>query len=486
MFETELKFQVPPESRAALLRAVATVTAVTTRLQAVYADTADRHLAAAGLALRLRKEGRFWVQTLKGRGDGLMQRQEHEVQRGAGAAIPALNAQLHAGTPVGDRLLALLVSLGQGSVLQPVYRTDIRRLHRRVRHGGALIELAYDRGFVIAGEQQAPVDEIEFELIRGPDAALIDLGQRWSLRFGLWWDVRTKSERGCRMALGLERVDAVMAELSAFKPDTPPAQAWAQMLAAALRQALNNAAEIASGSGDPEHLHQLRVALRRLRTALRDFAPWSAAPEAALALEVDWREPFGQLGAVRDSDVLSHTLQPALEAAGAPLLPPLQAGQTVDLGGFVRDAAFNTLLLRTLALCQEPAAAAARLPDAKALVQPLWLRIKRELRTFAQASTEDQHRLRKRTKRLRYALEAVQPLLKRKAGERFLGALRHALQALGDLNDLYVAQALYRQQAQGQPQAWFAVGYLAARQQAQLQEVARVLARLHELKLPWR
>ena len=64
MFETELKFQVPPARREALQRAIATATARTTRLQAVYADTADHRLAANGLALRLRKEGRVWVQTL--------------------------------------------------------------------------------------------------------------------------------------------------------------------------------------------------------------------------------------------------------------------------------------------------------------------------------------------------------------------------------------------------------------------------------------
>lgn len=487
MFETELKFQVPADQRAALHRAVATASAVTTRLQAVYADTADRRLAAAGLALRLRKEGRVWMQTLKGRGDGLMQRLEHDVPRGTSAAIPVLNLQLHAGRPVGDGLLALLAD---GKSLQPIYRTDIRRLHRRVRHGGALIELAYDRGWIIAGEQQVPVDEIEFELLRGSGAALVDLAQRWSLRFDLWWDVRSKSERGDRLAQGLERVEAVKAEPCAIKPDRPPAQGWAQMLAAALGQAMPNAAEIASGTGGPEHLHQLRVALRRLRTALRVFAPWSAVPEAALALEADWRQPFGQLGAARDTDVLSQAMQPALSlalaAAGAPPLPPPLPGRAADLGALVRGAAFNALLLRALALCQALPAPTAELPDAQALVQPLWRQIKRELGVFAQASTRDQHRLRKRVKRLRYALEAVQPMLKRKGGEQFLHALRQALQALGDLNDLQVAQDLYRGLAQVQPQAWFAVGYFAARRQAQLEQTARLLARLHELKLPWR
>ncbi|MFN9103948.1 MAG: CYTH domain-containing protein, partial [Betaproteobacteria bacterium] len=86
MNEIELKFQVPPGQATAVARAVGTASARRVRLQAAYADTADRRLAAAGLALRLRREGRRWVQTLKGRGDGLMARPEHEVPVPGGAA----------------------------------------------------------------------------------------------------------------------------------------------------------------------------------------------------------------------------------------------------------------------------------------------------------------------------------------------------------------------------------------------------------------
>jgi hypothetical protein len=144
--ETELKFQVPRGHRQALRQAVATASASTTRLQAVYADTPGQQLAAAGLALRLRKEGPVWVQTLKGRGDGLMQRLEHEVRLPAQRGIPTLDPQRHAGTAAGDKLLAVLAAPGGGAALQPVYRTDIQRLHRRVRHGGALIELGPTTG----------------------------------------------------------------------------------------------------------------------------------------------------------------------------------------------------------------------------------------------------------------------------------------------------------------------------------------------------
>ena len=124
---------------------------------------------------------------------------------------------------------------------------------------------------------------------------------------------------------------------------------------------------------------------------------------------------------------------------------------------------------------QSAPAAAANKPNARAAVPAL-----------AQASVEDQHRLRKRIKRLRYALEAVQPLLKRKSGAAFLRALPRALGALGELNDLQVADVLYRDRAQTEPQAWFAVGYLAARRQATLDASVAALARLADLKLVWR
>ena len=489
MIETELKFQIPAASRQAVFKAVATTTAATTRLQATYADTPARDLAAAGMALRLRKEGRVWVQTLKGRGDGLMQRLEHEVRLPTQAGVPVLDAARHAGTPAGDRLLALLKTRGDGAALQPIYRTDIRRLHRRVRHGGALIEVAYDRGHIFAGERRGVVDEIEFELIRGPSAALVDLARRWSLRFGLWWDVRSKSERGYRLALGLDQVPAVKALPSALAASAKPEEALAHMLGSALSQALHNGAEIASGSATPEHLHQLRVALRRLRTALRVFAGWAVDPAAALALEAEWREPFGLLGAARDTDVIAQTLLPALAAAGAPPISPVVSAAGPSLDAVVRRASFNALLLRSLAMCAVPqplGTDAPPRPAAQAAVQPLWRRVRRAVPAFASASVDEQHLLRKRLKRLRYALEAVQPLCRRKSGERFLRALRRSLGALGELNDLQVADALYRQRAQAEPQAWFAVGYLAARRQSALDKATAALVRLAALKLAWR
>jgi inorganic triphosphatase YgiF len=494
--ETELKFQIPPARGAALRRAVATASARVVRLQALYADTADQRLAAAGLALRLRKEGRIWVQTLKGRGDGLMQRLEHEVRLPPQRGIPALDPQRHAGTAVGELLAVALDQAGEGSAeLRTLYRTDVRRLHRRVRHGGAVIEIACDHGRIVADGRSVAVDEIEFELVSGPPAALPALAARWAVRFDLWWDVRTKSERGFRLALGQDQVPAVKAGAATLPAGAGPRQAWCTVLQSALAQALPNAAEIAAGADAPEHLHQLRVALRRLRSALRWFADWSGDAAAAQALESDWRGPFGRLGAARDTDVLAHGLQPALQAAGA---PPFDAPPAVADGGpgeIVRGKEFTGLLLRTLAICLPPLPAvddggrAALDAAARRVLRRAWRRVLKDAEGFGAASTEEQHRTRKRLKRFRYGLEFLMPLLARKPARRLHRAACAALDALGHFNDLHTAERYFRDCAQSDTRAWFAVGWVVGNQPQARSAAARALARLARLDaspLPWR
>jgi inorganic triphosphatase YgiF len=324
--ETELKFQVPADRRALLERAVATKDAQTTRLQAVYLETTGQHLAQAGLALRLRKEGRGWVQTLKGRGDGLVNRLEHEVPLPPQSGVPKLDLQRHAGTPAGDRLAA---ALPPDAVLQPLYRTDVSRLHRRVRFEGAVVEVAYDRGCLSAGEGAAQrklaVNEIEFELISGPPVKLPALALRWVEKHGLVWDSRTKSERGMRLALGQPHGPAVNVHLPPRRAADAALPAGHAALQAALAQAVANAAELAEGLGGLEHLQALRAALRRMPEALR-----------RMAADDDSGGNDGPANLADDCDAMARQL------AGPP--------GTMAAPYVLVETPFNALLLRTLAL----------------------------------------------------------------------------------------------------------------------------------------
>jgi inorganic triphosphatase YgiF len=114
-----------------------------------------------------------------------------------------------------------------------------------LRVGAARIELAHDRGHIAAAGRRLAVEELEFELQAGPPAALALVAARWVQRFGLWWDVRTKSERGHRLAAGQAGRSAVR--------DGP-----------ALLQVLANGAELAEGLGDESHAAAWREALSRL------------------------------------------------------------------------------------------------------------------------------------------------------------------------------------------------------------------------------
>src|SRR5690606_41054052 len=98
---------------------------------------------------------------------------------------------------------------------------------------------------------------------------------------------------------------------------------------------------------------------------------------------------------------------------------------------------------------------------------------------FKALSVDAQHDRRKEAKRVRYALEFSRDVLPAKRVDRVLQSLYSVQDALGDLNDFYVAEDHYRKLVAQQPSAWFAVGWLKAmqvRQQDLAQEGFKLLA----------
>ena len=500
MVEIELKFQVPPESRAAVQRALATSTARGVSLRAKYFDTPDGRLAAAGLALRLRKQGRQWVQTLKGPGASAVQRMEHEVavvqRRGELHSEPQLDIARHAGTPAGQALAAALGhALDDGAAsLQLVFETDVRRTQRIVRSAGAVVEVALDRGEIIAGNRRAPLCEIEFELVRGPVQGLLALAARWVQRHRLWLDIRSKAERGERLGRGVQAGPAIAARQSRLTPDMSGDAALRHIIGNCLAQVLPNAADlaadVATGVGGAEHLHQLRIGLRRMRGALHVFGDWSGA------VDVGWTPAlaalFARLGAARDRDVIAESVLPDLRDAEAPLaeLPPDHSSD--NPGEALRSVACNKLLLELIGF-SHPAPHAGSpespQPDILSLIKPRLRRMRRQLRAdaalFMTLDDASRHRTRKRLKRLRYSLEFVAALFAAKAVKRYLARVRAAQEVLGRYNDLVVAEQAFRTQIAHDPRAWFAVGWLSARRAQLVEEATRALAKLARTPDVW-
>ena len=522
MFEIELKFQVPAASRRAVDTAVGAGDSRRTRMQAIYFDTPDRRLAAAGLALRLRKEGRRWAQTLKAAGPNAMQRFEDNApligpMAVPAGAVPGVEPQRHAGTPVGELLAAALVPRKGETMaprLVPLYRTDIWRRTRTLRAKGGTVELAFDHGEIVGGDRRLPVCELEIELLRGRPGTVIDVARRWVRPHGLWLDVRSKAEQGDRLARDAPLGTAVKAGAVQLERVMSADAAMHAVVAQCLQQILPNASEIAGGRCSGEHVHQLRVGLRRLRSALRFFAGWTAPVDPCLPEQLT--ALFRQLGVVRDRDALAASLLPALRKAGAPLfeLPPAPAGPSPT--ELLRSAEATMLLLDLLAqqvttvapavppragappptsatehAGDRPPAAVPALPRAlvDALAQHLqgWhRRVVQAAKHYAELDDLARHTQRKRVKRLRYAAEFAGSLFKSKAVASYLKLLAPVQDSLGRYNDLCVGLETYRSAVGDDPRAWFAIGWLTARRDVLLAESIAALNDFLHCKPFWK
>jgi triphosphatase len=510
--ETELKFLVPPAARAAIAAELARGVATHDRksLRALYLDTADRRLARAGLAWRLRREGRHWIQTLKAGGANALERFEHQVPRPGATA----DAAVHAGTPAGDQLIALLRQARiDGSEHAVRFSTEVRRTTRRIRTRGALVEVALDEGRLVAGDASQRILEIEFELVSGSSVAMLRLAERWRKRFALIYEPRSKSERGDSLADGVPFAPLRKAARPIYARRATATQAFEVVLDECLSHITRNAIGLIDGDSARrgEHVHQVRVGIRRLRSALRSFEGW--APMPPIELVDSLRTLFAALGMARDSEVLESGVMAELAKAGAPPLKLAPGPAGPDPIELVRAADTQRLFLAWVtwrssvselpieahpiggpsALAEDAAPAPRPLvsDDARTFRRNVGRRLRRlHARIAADANTFDAldnaglHALRKRIKRQRYALEFFAPLLRRREADRYLGALAAIQDRMGALNDLFVARARYQTLGTPDPAAWFALGWLAARI-AEVRALAKPeLARLAKADAP--
>jgi inorganic triphosphatase YgiF len=496
MQEFEIKYQVPPQRRAALETALQQrATTQRIHLQAAYFDTPERDLARAGMALRLRKEGRRWVQTLKAGGGDVLTRFEHNVDLGAGR--PQVDPARHAGTVQGDRLVALVQSAGG---LVETYRTDIWRRLRRLKHRLGTVELALDVGEIRSGGRRLPVCEFEVELVGGRPQAVLEVAGRWMQRFGLWLDVRSKAERGDRLAQGVDSVPATKAVPLDLPTGIGVASAWQRVLAAAMAHLLPNVCELCdvppAAGVEPERaarrveqVHQARVALRRLRTALRLFRGAPGVPDAAEVRGVI-REVFARLGQARDRDVVLALLEPVWQAGGLPALAwqPEDVANGADPSSVLRGEAVQALLLVLLRWQLEAAHATADDPSfavwARERIKAWHRRVVRHAPDFLAMDDTARHELRKRIKRLRYAVDFTGSLFERAPVKRYLRALTAAQERFGEFNDLSVAATLLH--TRQEPSAWFARGWLGARREQALPACRATLQALAQAPRFWK
>jgi triphosphatase len=488
--ELELKFHVPEAALASLRDALRAHGARSQRLRAHYFDTPSGRLARARISLRLRLEGRHWVQTVKAEGQGIAHRMEHDVRvTGVPGRVPAIDPYRHADSDAGKVLAASLQAAPNGGVIER-FATDVQRLACRIgdERGGS-VEAALDIGQVTAGNRTAPIAELELEHKGGPTQGLFDLAIAWIEHGGLWLSATTKAERGERLLQPQRAMPAAKAQQPHLPPKPDGAAVMRAALQSTLQQVIANGSTLAEGHEDAEVIHQLRVGLRRLRSVLRELSALSPAikPEWDATLSA----VFGRLGQRRDHDVVSVAVRPLLESVSAPLLT-WTAPERVDPVAVVRDTTFQVTLVAILALAHGEATLftphtqqAARELLAKTL-DDLYRKVERDGRRFERLPLETQHQVRKRLKRLRYLAEITASLWPGHAVQTWVKRMNAAQDALGHHNDVAVAGAAFRNEAREHPAAWFAAGFLQAHLAVTARAARKALTKTLDEKCFWR
>lgn len=439
--EIELKLELAPRDLTRLRGSplLAGSNAKVDRLVSHYFDGADHVLHRAGYTLRVRDKREGGVQTIK-----------QEAAHAAGLFVrPEWERPIKGRKPVIERD-GPIADLVKPRDLRVAFVTDVARDARNVATGGARIEVALDDGHIRAGRRKRGLCEIELELKGGAPEPLFALARELNAIVPLRIGVRSKAERGYALAEGDEGAVA-KAEPVLLDDEADARGGFAAIAAACVRHfRLNEPALLDRGT--PEAVHQARVALRRLRSAFSSFKPLLAADPRSRTLSDELRWLAGELGKVRDLDVLIPKLEGRHRAK-------LAAARAVALGE--ARTALDSLHAREVMtdLAEWLAIGGWRLRPAEPLLAKEHIRtvaadilhrhrkrLKKRGRHLARLDDHHRHKARIEAKKLRYAAEFFASLWTgKKARARhaeFIEALQALQDHLGKLNDQVTAAAL--------------------------------------------
>ena len=439
----ELRVTGDPATLTAIFQGLKGDRARSVKEVSTYYDTADGRIWRRGYALRV------W-QSAGGRVLAL--------ERQDGAAGPARVWTCRIVGPVVD--IGLLPPGAPRSEigailpeeLRPRFKSETKRTRKTLKLDEGAIEVALEIGHIAASARRAELAELQFRMSDGPTAVLLEhvkplLGQR-----RVTVCARSEVARGMELADDRPPASLKAAKLALRASDTID-QAVRKIVAITTQQIVGNLAAAADGR-DPEGVHQLRVALRRLKSAMTLFKDQLA--DHAGPLGESTRHALKGLGPARDLDVfLAETLPPVMDGSGdnADLMQLAKSAETrrreayTGVRRLVRAPQFNRFLLDLMIVSEEGGLVArgrnAPLrPTAAALLAKRHKKVLKAGRNFAHLPNAQRHEVRIALKKLRYACDYFQALFPKKAARPYLKRLASLQEDLGRLNDATVAEHL--------------------------------------------
>ena len=440
-------------------------------LVSAYYDTSDFAVDRAGFSLRVRtQEGRH-IQTLKAKrpyGSALARSEWEDFVASAAPDLsaPEISTQIPKTIDLKDLRLQFTTTVQRSTI-------------ELARSRGTRIEAVIDEGTIHTdrSSKTLPIREVELELKKGVPTALYASALQLMEHARFRIEIRTKAERGYSLVrVGGEPEPIVHAGPVPLNADMTVDDAFETIGRHCLTHLLVN--ERAAFASEAEGVHQMRVAIRRLRSALTAAKPMiSTEKHRWSANKLRWIADI--LAPARNWDVfIAELLQPVLDAV--PLQPGLN--RLADLAERERRAAYRDAreamgserytasLLRLLrwfemrawrhhGATDEPARNVSRIGEiALGLLDRRRRQVRRFSKNFIALTSAERHVLRIALKKLRYTVELFAPLFDEKDVSTYLGHLEPLQDALGRANDLRVAHALVAELCQSPGHPYHAAG----------------------------
>lgn len=487
--ETELKLSLAAEDIPRLLQhALLAAPAKRLKLYNTYFDTPDLDLTKQRVAVRERRVLRKTLLTVK-----TAQRSEGGISQRSEWEAPTTPGEFDFSTLVDDAQLAETLSM-KASQLVPVFTTDFSRRVWTLNFRRATIEVALDQGNISAQRagltREQPICELELELKQGNPATLFALARMLSRHVRLHPADESKAARGYALFLDKRQV-ACKAEALTIQPRASTVAVFQHIARSCITQLQANEIGIRSPQ-DEEYVHQARVALRRLRTALRLFD--NALPAGfAERWSSAWRDIAQELGNARNWDVFCTEQLPLLDqdlGDHRDLLAlrsfanqkRLMAHETAKV--CISSKAYS---LNIIGFCE----ALMNLKDSQDGIRAYATKaLKRRHKRFIQGAqlahtlnAEQRHEVRIDLKKLRYTLDFFESLYPKKRVQAFARSLAGTQELLGHMNDLATAEVLMSERNSTVPDAPMA--WAKGRMSAYLDMLPSALKPVIKLDTPW-
>nr|WP_231875152.1 CHAD domain-containing protein [Gluconobacter thailandicus] len=351
-----------------------------------------------------------------------------------------------------------LVDVDLETGLLPIYRSDFWELQGQQRTGENIIQITLSRGSVQAGKHSETVCMVDFVLKEGLVASLYEMAKTLA-NLPVWLTGESIPMQGARLA-NAQHLPLSIAKARLSTENVTVGMAWTLLVRSALTSFLLHQA--LTERGDVEGVHQIRMAIRRLRTVLRFFRP--LLPKKVFLKEAVAFQKLGRrLGEVRDWDVfvteiLPNFLEPVVAEPFKIFAENRSLDARTEMHQRLTDPSVTAAILSLGASAEKTDdlfgadVSSSLLEDhAPEFLDRMARKVQHRGAHISRLSDEHLHDVRKALKGLRYSVDSVVGIY---SGKRLTAYIKHCKdlqEVFGQFNDFTMAERLVEQAMKDAP-----------------------------------